>query len=78
MLVNYGQNDYNEHYKDLNLFFKEYVGDELMTPFIFYPDLKTKYPIEVIDLRHQHDHKTPKKINYSMNMVMILRMQGFL
>ena len=24
--------------------------------------MKTKYPIEIIDLRHQTDHITPKKI----------------
>ena len=33
-----------------------------MSPFISYPDMKTKYPIEIIDLRHQSDHITPKKI----------------
>ena len=33
-----------------------------MTPFISYPDIKTKYSIEIIDLRHQPDHITPKKI----------------
>ena len=33
-----------------------------MTPFISYLDMKTKYPIEIIDLRHQSDHITPKKI----------------
>ena len=33
-----------------------------MSPFISYPDMKTKYPIERIDLRHQSDHITPKKI----------------
>ena len=33
-----------------------------MSPFISYPDMKTKYPIQIIDLRHQPDHKTPKKI----------------
>ena len=33
-----------------------------MSPFISYPDMKTKYPIEVIDLRHEPDHITPKKI----------------
>ena len=33
-----------------------------MSPFISYPDMKTKYPIEIIDLRHQPDHITPKKI----------------
>ena len=62
VLVKYEQNDYNEQFKDLKLFFKEYIGEELMTPFISYPDLKPKYPIEVLDLRHQHDHITPKTI----------------
>ena len=49
-LMNYEQNDYIEQYKDLKLFFKEYIGEELMTPFISYHDMKTKYPIEIIDL----------------------------
>ena len=62
VLVNYEQNDYIEPYKDLKLFFKEYIGEELMSPFISYPDMKTKYPIQIIDLRHQPDHITPKKI----------------
>ena len=62
VLVNYEQNDYIEQYKDLKLFFKEYIGEELMSPFISYPDMKTKYPIQIIDLRHQSDHIAPKKI----------------
>ena len=33
-----------------------------MSPFITYPDMKTKYPIQIIDLRHQSDHISPKKI----------------
>ena len=61
-LMNYEQNDYIEQYKDLKLFFKEYIGEQLMSPFISYPDMKTEYPIEIIDLRHQADHITPKKI----------------
>ena len=32
-----------------------------MNPFISYPDVKTKYFIEIIDSRHQSDHITPKK-----------------
>ena len=62
VLVNYEQNDYIEQYKDLKLFFKEYIGEELLSPFISYPDMKTKYPIQIVDLRHQSDHITPKKI----------------
>ena len=60
-LMNYGQNDYIEQYKGLKLFFKEYIGEQLLSPFISYPDMKTKYPIEIIGLRHQADHITPKK-----------------
>ena len=33
-----------------------------MSPFLYYPDMKTKYPCEILDLRHQSDHITPKKI----------------
>ena len=60
VLVNYDQNDYIEPYKDLKLFFKEYIGEELMAPFISYTDMKTKNPIQIVHLRHQTDHKTPK------------------
>ena len=62
VLRNYEQNDYIEKYKDLNLFSKEFVGEPILSPFISYPNLKTKYPIEIIDLRHQTDHIKPKKI----------------
>ena len=33
-----------------------------MSPFISYPDMKTKYPIDIKDLRHQSDHITSNKI----------------
>ena len=61
-LLNYEQNDYIEQYKYLKLFFKEYISEQLMSPFISYPDMKINYPIEIIDLRHHSDHITPKKI----------------
>ena len=62
VLTNYGENDYIDQYRDLKLFYKEYVGEELSTPFISYTDMKNKYPIQVIDLRFPADHITPKKI----------------
>ena len=40
---------------------KETKGEPLLNPFISYPDIKTKYPIEIIDLRHQLDQIRPKK-----------------
>ena len=62
VLINYPENDYIDQYRDLKLFYKEYVGEELLNPFISYPDMKDKHPIQVIDLRFQADHITPKKI----------------
>ena len=41
------------------MFFKEYVGEELLYPLISYPGMETKYPIEIIDLKHQSDLVTP-------------------
>ena len=61
-LMNYEENDYIEQNRDLKSFFKEYIGEPILGPFVSYPDMKTKYSIEVIDLRHQLDHITPKKI----------------
>ena len=60
--VDDGLKDYIDQYRALKLFYKEYVGDELMSPFISYPDMKTKYPIQHIHLRFQVDHFNPKKM----------------
>ena len=62
VLTNYALNDFLDQYNDVKLFYKEYVGEELLSPFISYPDMKNKYPIQVIDLRFQVDPITPKKI----------------
>ena len=62
VLINYEENDYIQQYKDLKLFYREYIGEPILNPLMSYPDMKTKYPIEIIDLRHQSDHVTPKKI----------------
>ena len=49
--IEYASNDYLDQYGDLKLFHKEYVGEELLRPFISYTDMKNKYPIQVIELR---------------------------
>ena len=46
VLVKDEQNDYIEPYQDLKLNLKDFVGEELMSPFISYPDMKTKYPLK--------------------------------
>ena len=61
VLLNYEQNDYFQQYKDSKLFFKNYVAEKLLNPPISYPEMKTKYPSEKNDIRHQSDHITPKK-----------------
>ena len=60
--INKLKNDYIDQYRDLILFFKEVIGEPILNPLISYPDMKTKYPIEITDLRHQHDHITSKRI----------------
>ena len=62
VIVNFEENNYLEQYKDLKLFYKEYVGDPLLSPIITYDKMKDYYPIQIIDLRFQVDHISPKKI----------------
>ena len=62
VLINFEENSYLDQYRDFKLFYKEYVGEDLMNPYISYPDMKYLYPIQITDLRHQIDHLTPKKI----------------
>ena len=62
VMVNYEENNYLEQYKDLKLFYKEYVGDQLLSPIITYDKMKDFFPIQIIDLRFQVDHISPKKI----------------
>ena len=58
----YASNNYIDQYRNLKLFYKEYVGEEILYPFISDTDMKTKYPIRVVDLRFQVDHIDPRKI----------------
>ena len=62
VFINYEENEYIHQYKDLKLFWKEYIGEPIFNPLISYPHMKTKYPIEIGDLKHQSDHITPKKV----------------
>ena len=39
-LMNYEENDYIEQYRDLKLFFKEFLGEPILSPPISYPDMK--------------------------------------
>ena len=78
VLINFEENSYLDQLGDLKLFYKEYVGEELLQPDITYPDMKYFYPIQITDLRHQVDHNTPKKYNHSKNFLKILLMKDCL
>ena len=39
VLLNYEQNDYIEKFKDLKRYFKEYVGEPILSSFISYPQI---------------------------------------
>ena len=62
VLINFEENSYLDQYRDLKFFYKDYVGEELMQPYITFPDMEYFYPIQITDLRHQADHLTPKKL----------------
>ena len=62
VLLNSEENDYVQQYKDLKLFFQEYIREPLLNPLISYPGMKIKSPLEIIDLRHQSDDITTQKI----------------
>ena len=49
--INYDANDYLDQYTDIKLFYKEYVGEPQLKPFINYTDVKNTYPIQIIDLK---------------------------
>ena len=40
VLVNYEENDYIQQYKDLNLFFKKFIGEPILNLLISYTDMK--------------------------------------
>ena len=62
VLINFEESSYLDRDRDLKLFYKEYLGEQLLQPYITYPDMKYLYPIQITDLRFQVDHITPKKI----------------
>ena len=64
VMVNFDENSYLEIFRDLKLFYKNYVGESLLPPILSYDKMKTYYPIESIDLRFQVDRITPKKTRF--------------
>ena len=64
VMVNFVENNYLDQYRGLKIFYKEYVGDQLLSPIISHDKMKNYYPIQKIELRFQVDHILPKKIRF--------------
>ena len=59
--TNFAENSYLDQCRGLKLFHRANDGEQLLNPYISFTDTKKFYPIQVIDLRFQVDHITPKK-----------------
>ena len=55
------ENIYPNQYKDLNLFFKKFVGEQLLSSVFLYDMVNRYYPIQTKDFRFQLDQLIPKK-----------------
>ena len=62
VIINYISNEKIDQYRDLKLFYEEYVGEELLNLFVTYLKMKHFYPIQKNDLGFQVDHTNPEKI----------------
>ena len=63
MKINYGTNNYNEAFKEIVSFNKDYNGlPHNIKPFINHRTFKSSYRIYVFDTRYQSDHIGPQPI----------------
>ena len=61
IMVNYDERNYLDQNRASQLFYKEYIGEQLLSPFITYDKMKIYYPIQIVDPRIQVDHISQKK-----------------
>ena len=61
-MVKYEENNSLDQYRDLKFFYREFVGETMLSPIISYDKMINYYPIPITDLRFQVDHISPKKI----------------
>ena len=54
--------NYLNQYRDLKIFHRAHIVEEILSPIGTYEKVKTFYPIQLIDHRFQIVYGTPKKI----------------
>ena len=74
----YASIDYVDRYRDLKMFYKECVAEELLHLFLKYTDMKTKNRTQVFDLRFQVDQINFKKIQLLKKIEVLLLLLGCL
>ena len=70
MNINYGTNNYNEAFKEIVSFNKDYNGlPQNIKPYINHRTFKSKYRIYVFDTRYQSDHigPQPMQLNFKFS-----------
>ena len=70
MNINYGTNNYNEAFKEIVSFNKDYNGlPHKIKPYINHRTFKSSYRIYVFDTRYQRDHIGPQpiKLNFEFS-----------
>ena len=68
MNITYGTNNYNEAFKQVVIFNKDYIGlPHNIKPYINHRTFKSNYRICVFDTRYQSDHIGPQPIQINFN-----------
>ena len=69
MNINYGTNNYNEAFKEIVNFNKDYNGlPHNIKPYTNHRTLEISYRIYVFDTRYQNDHKGPQPIQLNFKI----------
>ena len=67
--INYGTNNYNEAFKEIINFNKDYNGlPHDIKPYINHRTFKSSYRKYVFDTRYQNDHKGPQPIQFNFKL----------
>ena len=70
MNVNYGTNNYNEDFKEIVSFNKDYNGlAHNIKPYINHRTFKSSYRIHVFDTRYQSDHIGPQPMQLNFKLI---------
>ena len=65
-VTEFALNKYTEHYREIGDFYREFIGEQILPPYITFEEFKSTYPIFITDLRFQQDYISPKQIQLDL------------